>query len=169
MAQETGLGFENARVVVVEAKNHAAPHFDPGFLDAVHALDDRARRANILKFLGFSKGSLIGAFDADEDADDVGLHHQLQELRVLRQVERGLREEIEGIAVGTLIGDQLLEQDLDGLLVADEVVIDDECDLHALGPQRFEFRNDLRASLQARPPAEGHDNVAEFTLEWAAP
>ena len=75
LAQETGLGFENGRVVVVEAKDHAAPHFDPCFLDAMDSLDNCAGRANILIFLGFPKGSLIGTFDADEDADDVGLHH----------------------------------------------------------------------------------------------
>ena len=57
------------------------------------------------------------------------------QLGVVGQVERRLGEERQRIAVGSLPGDDVAQQRLDRLLVADQVVVDDEDDLHALRAQ----------------------------------
>ena len=49
--------------------------------------------SHVLVLLGLAQRRLVGALDADEDADDVRLDHQLHQLVVLGQVERRLGEE----------------------------------------------------------------------------
>src|SRR5256885_1919597 len=71
-------------------------------------------------------------------------------------------------ALGLLPGGQGAEEGLDGLLVADQVVVHNEGHAHALGAQGFQLGDDLGAGLEARAAAEGDDDVAELALEGAA-
>ena len=86
--------------------------------------------ADVLELLGLAERLLVGALDADEGGDEVGLDHQLHQLGVVGQVDRGLGEEGQRIALPLLPGDHLAEHLLDRLLVADQVVVDDEDDSH---------------------------------------
>src|SRR5207244_3935371 len=70
--------------------------------------------------------------------------------------------------VGLLIGDQVVEQELDGLLVADQIVVDDESNLDLLGAESLQLGKDLRAGLQAWAAAKGDDDVAKLALKRTA-
>ena len=87
-------------VVVVEADDHPAPDLEPGLLDALDLVEDACPLlADVLELLRLAQRLLVRALDADEDATDVGLDHQLHQLVVLGQVERRLGEEAQRIAV----------------------------------------------------------------------
>ena len=70
----------------------------PGVLDAVDLLEHRPARPDVLELLGLAQRRLVGALDADEDRDDVGLDHQLHQLGVVGQVDRRLGEEGQRVA-----------------------------------------------------------------------
>ena len=80
-------------------------------------------------FLGLAQRLPRRALDADEGRDEVGFDHQIHELRIVGQVDRRFREEGQRIAVALLPGDHVAEHLLDRLLVADQVVVDDEDDV----------------------------------------
>ena len=169
LGQETALGVEDRRVVVVEAHDHAAPDLDPGALNPMHLLDHAAAGADVLEFLCLAQRGLIGALDADEDGDDVGLDHQRHQLRIIGEVDGRFGEEGQGIAFLLLPVRQRAQHRLDGLLVADEVVVDDEDRAHSLTSQRGHLGDDLRAGLETGTPAEHDDDVAELAGKGAAP
>jgi len=73
-----------------------------------------------------SRNVLVGALDAHEHAVEVGVDHQPHELVIVRQIERGLGHKCQRITLGLLPGDQVPQNLLNLLLVADEIVIDDE-------------------------------------------
>ena len=57
---------------------------------------------------------------------------------------------------------------LDRLLVADEVVVNDEHEPHRLAPQGLELVDDLPGALEAWSAAEGDDDVTELALKRTA-
>ena len=111
-------------VVVVEADDHAGLHLDAVRLDLADALDQVA--AHVLRLLGLLQRRLPRALDADEDGGEVGGAQQLEQLVVLRDVQRDLGVEVHRVAVRLApVGDRA-QQLLGELLVADEVVVDEE-------------------------------------------
>ena len=79
----------------------------------------------------FPKRVLIGSFDADKNALKIGEPHQFHEFFILGKIERGLGEESERISPLLLPANNLAQDRLNGLLVADQIVIDDENDTEA--------------------------------------
>ena len=157
-------------VVVVETHDHAAPDLHAGVLDAVDLLEQRAARADVLELLGLAERLLVGALDADEDGDEVGLDHQLHQLGVVGQVDRRLGEEGQRVAVlAPARRSTSRRTGLDRLLVADQVVVDDEDDRASLGA-RIASSSAMTCAdgLDPRAAAEGDDDVAELALERAA-
>ena len=136
---EADLPVEDPVVVVVEAHDHAAPDLHAGLLDAVHLLQQGAAGADVLELLRLAERLLVGALDADERGDEVGPDHQLHQLGVVGQVDRGLGEEGQRVVVPLLPGDHVAEHRLDRLLVADQVVVDDEDDRHPGRADRVEL------------------------------
>src|SRR5262245_51190395 len=66
-----------------------------------------------------------------------------------------------------LPNDHLAKHFLDRFLVADEVIVDDECEFETGGAQCLELSDHLLGAFDAWPPAEGDDDVAELALERA--
>ena len=87
---------------------------------------------------------------------------------VFGQVDRGFGGELEREAAGLLPDDDLAQQGFDCLLVADEVVVDDEQVVLAGGEAGFELGDDLGGGLDAGAAAEDDDDVAELAGERAA-
>ena len=104
-----------------------------------------------------------GRLDSDEDAPESRPLHGRHERGVLGDVERGLRVELEGPAVALLPLLDAREDGADGLLVADEVVIDEEdASAEARRVDRVELRVHLLRRLGSRDTPEDHDDVAEL-------
>src|SRR5262245_24037672 len=65
--------------------------------------------------------------------------------------------------------DEMRQESLHGLLVADQIVVDEvEMAAIAQGVERVEFRHYLLGRLRSRHAAIKFNNVAEFAGEWAA-
>ncbi len=112
---------------MIEADDHAAPHVDAAVLDAVNPFQQRAGvRPHVLELLGLFQGILVRRLDADEHALEVGEPHQLHQLLVLGEIERGFGEQRERIGAPLLPAYDVAQHRLDRLLVADQIVIDDE-------------------------------------------
>jgi hypothetical protein len=105
---EFGYRIEDHAIVMVEADDHAAPHFEPVALDAMHPLEQRAGFwTDILQLLGFDQRRLIRALDSDKNAPKIGKTHQLHQLLVLGEIERGFGGERERIAPLLLPADDI--------------------------------------------------------------
>ena len=72
------------------------------------------------------------------------------------------------IPVVSLVVNQVAEQHLDGFLVADQVVIDDEDDVGVLGAQGIQLGHHLGGSFEPRTVAEVDRDIAELALEGTA-
>ena len=79
-------------------------------------------------FLASRSESSSGLSMPTKTAMKLASDHQLHQLGVIGQVDRRLGEKRQRIAVPLLPGDHVAQHGLDGLLVADQVVIDDEDD-----------------------------------------
>ena len=69
--------------------------------------------------------------------------HQVHQLRIVGQIDRRLGEERQIEVVALLPGDHVAEHFLDRLLVADQVVVDDEDQVDARCVDRVELGDDL--------------------------
>ena len=129
--------------LAVEADDEAGGDEHAGGVDLVDALGDAAARVLLLPHRDQRLG--VRAFDADEDAEEIGLVHQPQQLGIVGEIDRGLGRELERIVVRLEPGRQLGQEGLHGLLVADEVVVD-EVDVAAIAElvERVEFGQHLR-------------------------
>src|SRR4029077_20032154 len=107
--------------------------------------------------------------DADEDGFNVGVGHEAHQLVVFGKVERRFRKEGKGVPVVLLILNDISEYAFDGLLIPDEIVIDDEHLVHVQPPQTVQFRENLRARLEAWEPSKGDDDVTKFAGEGTPP
>ena len=74
---------------------------------------------------------------------------------------------VRSIVVLLLPDDHVAEDFLDRLLVADQVVVDDEDQVDARRVDRVELGEDLLAGLDPRAAAERHDDVAKLALKRA--
>ncbi len=159
--------FSGALFLAVKADDEPGMHIHPGPVDLVYAVGQRAPR--ILFLLRRHEGLGIGAFDADEDRDEIRVAHQRQQRIVVGKIDRGLGPEFERIAPFLLPRDQVRKQLLHGLLVADEIIVDD-VDVAAIADpvERIELGQDLFDRLDPRAPPVQLDDVAEFTGERAA-
>src|SRR6202023_757378 len=138
-----------------------------GAVDSVHALGKAA--PGVLLFLSGNEGFGIGAFDTDEQGEEIRLPHHLQKLRVIRQIHRRFGRELEGIIPLLLPAVQFRQESLECLLVPDQVVVD-EVDMAAVTHpvQRVEFGEHLLVGLCPRYPPIELDDVAKFTVERTA-
>jgi hypothetical protein len=151
---------------VVESDDEAGEDVDPMGVDRAH----RGEKVlpGVLKLERLLEARWVRRLDSDEHPAEVGRPEQLEQLRVLGQVDRGLRSELEPIPVLALVRGQEPQQLLGGGFVADEVVIHEEDAADALLPQRVQFPSDLRGRFGARLPPEHDDDVAELAAERAA-
>ena len=122
----------------------------------------------ILELLRLLQRRVPRRLDADEHAAEVGPVHQLQQFGIVGQVDAGLGGQPQRIAVLLHPGDDLLQQRLGLLLVADEVVVDDERRVEAGPAHVVQFGHQLLGLLDPRPAPVDHDDVAELALERAA-
>ena len=154
-------------LLAVEADDEARGHEKTGGVEPVDALGDAAPRVLLLAHRDQRRG--VGTFDADEDADEIGALHQHQELGIVGEIERGFGGELERIVVRFEPRCEFRQERLDGLLVADEVVVD-EVDVAAIAEaiERVELREHLRVGLGARHAPVELDDVAELAGERAA-
>ena len=142
----------------------------PGVLDAADLLDDACRllRTFCSFFVSFSDSSL-GLSMPTNTRDDVGLDHELHQLVVLGEVERGLGEEHQRIAVAASARRSTSwSSSLIAFLLPMRLSSTMKTSVQLLRAQRFELGDDLRRGLQARPAAEHDDDVAELAGERAA-
>src|SRR5215471_6209324 len=163
------MQLEYALVVVVEADDRAAPHENAGILDAVDLLQRRAVAiGEVLDFLGFAQRFLIRRLNADEHRVDISVDQEPHHLLVLGEVDRCLGDKADRIAVRLLPPDDLAQNRLYRLLIADQIVVDDEGVVDAGGGKPIQLGPDLLRGLEPRPPPKNDDDVAKFTGERAA-
>ena len=93
--------------------------------------------------------------------------HQIEQLRIVGQIDAGLGRQVERIVVLFHPRDELFEQHFGFLLVADEVVIDDERGVETARRHLVGLGHQLRRLLDARLAPVDDDDVAKLTLEWA--
>ena len=108
--------------------------------------------------------------DADEDGEEAGLPHQLENLGLLGHVERRLAGELQRVAVLLLPGHEMGQHLLRGLAVGDEIVVDEVDDGRVVGlaDEGVELGQQLLGRLQPRLPAIERRNVAELAAIRAA-
>jgi hypothetical protein len=123
----------------------------------------------VLLFAHRDQRRSIGTFDADEDSDEIGALHQHQKLGIVGEIERGFGGELERIIARFEPRCEFRQKRLDGLFVADEVVVD-EVDMAAIAEaiERVELGKHLRVGLGARHPPVKLDDVAKLAGERAA-
>ena len=123
----------------------------------------------ILFFPHRDQGLGIRAFDPHEDADEVRLVQQPQEIRIVGKIERGLSGELERVVMLFQPSLELRQEQLNRLFVADEIVVD-EVDVTAIAEliKRIQLMQHLRVGLGARDPPVEFDNVAELAGERTA-
>src|SRR6516164_5450478 len=151
----------------VEADDEARGDEKTGGVDGVNALRNAATRVLLLAHRDQSSG--IGTLDADKHTDEVGARHQLQQFRVVGEIDRCFRCELERKIARFQPPCEFWKERLDSFLVADEVVVH-EVDMASI-PQAIEFIElceHLGIGLGARhPPVELYD-VAELAGKWTA-
>ena len=108
--------------------------------------------------------------DTDEHADEIRLVHQLQNVRLLGDVERGLAGELHRIVMLLLPFDEMRQHLLGGFAIADEVIVDevDHRRRIRLRAHEIELGNDLLRGLHARLSSIETRDVAEFAQIRAA-
>ena len=108
-------------------------------------LSGRLRRVFCFFCIGHERvGS--GLLDPDEDAEEIRLAHQPQQLVVVGQIDRGFGRELERVSRALLPAFRSRQERLQSLLVADEIVVD-EIDMAAIAErvQGLELGQDLLA------------------------
>ena len=151
----------------VEAHDEARDDEHAGAMNFVDAVGQAAARVLLLLHLHERLG--IRTFDPGEHADEVRRVHQLQQFVVIGKVQRGFGRELERIIVLFQPAREMRQERLHGLLVADQVVVD-EIDVAAIAEfiEPIEFRQHLRRRLGARHASVQFDDVAEFASERTA-
>ena len=123
----------------------------------------------VLHLVVGDEAGFVGGFDAEEDRGEAGVLEELQKFEIVGEIERSFGDEAEGIAVFPAPLDHGGEEFLGALLVADEVVVDDEDGVAPAGvAELVEFGEHLGDGLGAGLAAVDLDDVAEFAVERAA-
>ena len=119
-------------------------------------------------FASFSDSSLVLSMPT-KTAADIGLDHQLHQLLVVGEIDRGLGDEHERIAVAPSARSMTWRRtSLIAFLLPIRLSSTMKTIRQLAGAQGFELGDDLAAGLEARAPAEDHDDVAELAGERAA-
>ena len=171
LLDESDLGVEDLRPVAVEAEDETA-----GDLDAL-ALDggDGVKEVVVVSALGVlelvcpAQRLGVGAFDAEKGHREAGRNHGIEHRLEPCQVDARLGVQVERVAALALPVGERVQQAQGFLLVADEVVVDQENG--AAPAERVEavkLGEHLRVGLCARDASEQLRDVAEFAVEWAA-
>src|SRR5208282_4422443 len=160
-------GVRDRSLLAVEADDETRRNIESGRVNLMDALDYVPPR--ILLFPHRDQRCGVGALDAYEDTDEVGLIHQFQEILVVGQIEGRLGRELERIVVLFEPRLEFGQECLDRLLVADQVVVD-EVDMTAIAEtiKRLQLMQHLRVGLGARDSPVELDNVAELAGERTA-
>src|SRR5436190_13834636 len=168
LAQELELVVEDPVVVGIEADDHAGDNHQVPRLHAADLVDERALAADI--HLLRSALQRVGArrLDADEDRHEIRLLQEIEDVGHLGDVERQLAAKCDRELVRQTPVAKRRQQPSRVTRVADQVRIAERNVLAACRMHRFDFGNDLLDRLGARPPAIGHDDVAELAVERAA-
>ena len=164
---EAELVLEDLSVVAVEADDEPGVHVESRVLDP-RQLGVQRVAARVLKLLGFLERFQTRRLDADEHAAEVRPVHQLHDFRLVGQVDAGLGRQPQRVAVPLHPGDDLFQQGLGLLAIADEVVVDDERRVEPGPPHVVEFGQELLRRLGPRLAPVNHDDVAELALKRAA-
>ncbi len=151
-------------VLQVEADDETRDDEHAGGIDLVDAVSDVAARVLLLACMNERLG--VGRLDAGEDREEIRRGHEIEQLRVIGEIERRLGRELERITSFPLPDDQLGQELLERALVADKVVVD-EVDMAAIAEvvERLQLAQHLGIALRARHPAEQFDDVAELAVE----
>ena len=123
----------------------------------------------VLLLLHLHQRGGIGALDPDEDGEEIGISHHREKVEIVGQIDGGFGRKLERIAVTLLPGHEMRQEGFHGLLVADEIVVD-EIDMAAIAPRvkAIELAQHLRNGLGAWHASVEFDDVAEFAGERAA-
>ena len=148
--------------VGVEAENDAGRDFQAVVVERLDRFHHRDRVVVLLAH-GLERIGLR-RLDADEQAEEAGLAHQREDVRLLGDVERRLAGELHRIAVLLLPFDEMRQHLARGLAVADEIVVDeiDHRRMTRLTAHGIELGDDLLRRLQPRLAAVEAGDVAEL-------
>src|SRR5581483_9100749 len=163
---ELALALEDLRAVAVEADDESAPDVEPVREDTVDARDHVA--AEVLSLPRFLERRGLRALDPEKDAPEAGVPHRRHERPVVGEVQRRFGVEVERPAASLLPGAKTRQERPHRLLVADEVVDEEDAAAEAGRMDRVELRLDLRRGLRPRPPPVDDDDVAELAGERTA-
>src|SRR5262245_27430960 len=127
LLDETDLPIENVGAIMVETDDHPAPDLEPLGLYGVHFFYYAALlAAQVLRLTRFTQRFLVGRFNADKDVSDICVVHKAHEFFIICQIKRSLREKSHCIIMRLLPGDDFAENEFYRLLIADQIVINDE-------------------------------------------
>ena len=110
LAQKLPLCVEDRFVVVIEPKDHPAPDLESRVLNRMHAIEDGFPGPNILQLLRLPQRSLVRALNPNKDRSEIRIYHQLQQLGILGEIQRCLREKTHRIPIRALPCDQVAKQ-----------------------------------------------------------
>ena len=171
LLDELDLGVEYLGAVAVEAEDEAAGDLDALALDRGDGVEQVVvvGAVGVLDLLGLEQRLRVRALDAEEGHGEAGVDHGVEQRLELGQVDAGLGIEVERIAALPLpVGDRG-QQPERFLLVADEVVVDQE---HRAAPaervEAVELGDHLLVRLGAWNAAEELGDVAELAVERTA-
>jgi hypothetical protein len=154
-------------LLAVEAKDESGGHKHAGAVDLMNAVGQHP--PCILLLLHRHQRVAVRTLDADEHGEEIRFPHQRQQRVIVREVNRGLGREAERIAPRLLPSDQVRQESLHSLFVADEVVVD-KIDPAAMPKliKPVEFGQHLFPGLDPRLAPVEFDDVAELAVEGAA-
>ena len=146
--------------VGVETHYEAGGHLHPIAVELVDCLQNGL--LNVDSFLDGAQSSGFGSFYAAKNVCEIGFMHAIENIRVLRQVQRRLAGQTH-LAIPFILPDhQVIEQFASSLWVGDEIVVHKIDRRRAAGRQNIQFANDLLRSLMAWTAAIEHRDVAEL-------
>ncbi len=160
--------LENGDRIIIEADDKAALHLQTGALDSAHAREHVA--IFVLRFVALDQTRFIRRFDADEHGGKARFRHQGQQFRIIRQIQRDLGIEGEGIfARGHPRDDGGEELLLHPLFRADEIIVHEEdIPTPAEFIQALQLRQHLRGGFAARDAAKHGSDGAEIAIKGTA-
>ena len=160
---EVDLPPEDRGPVVIESDDEPALHLEPGPLDPMHAVDQVTVEVSLLPTL--CERLFVRCLDSDEDGVEARFDHLRHQLRVVREIDRGLGVERHPESVASHrdeFGQEFLPQVPP---VPDQVVVDEEdAAVPAERPHPLELRGDLSRRLRARTVSEEARHTAELAV-----
>jgi len=167
LVNEIHLELENILRIAVETDDESRHNLHAVALDLVDGINKAP--ACVLTLLGLLQAFLDRRFNAEEYAAKSRILHHLKQRFVLSEIYTRLSNEGEGELIATRPFDKLGHQEPDVLFIPDKVVVDDKYEPSPTGAFKvIEFSEHLLVGLRTRNAAVDLDDIAEFTLEWAA-